>query len=254
MSMQPCCPPSGLAHGDFEEPAALFKAIADPHRLAMLASLTRAEDELCVCDFTAGLPLNQPTVSHHLKILRDAGLVTCERRGTWVYYRIASEAQQRLHDAFTLAFPQKAPGMKTHLNLATADLDKSIAFYRTLLNSEPAKEVRRLRALRHRESRPGIGARFESPALNRRTERTSAWSSIRLKQLRPRLHDYNRQDSKRWSSAKRRVATRIKPKVWATDPDGRRWEIYTVHEEMEERDNADAACCATDAEHECCAS
>lgn len=85
----------------------LLKAIADPHRLAMLASLSRAEGEICVCDFTAGLPLNQPTVSHHLKILRDAGLVTCERRGTWVYYRIAPDARLRLHDALNLAFPEK---------------------------------------------------------------------------------------------------------------------------------------------------
>jgi ArsR family transcriptional regulator len=59
------------------------------------------------CDFTAGLPLNQPTVSHHLKILRDAGLVTCERRGTWVYYRLAPDARQRLHDALKLVIPEK---------------------------------------------------------------------------------------------------------------------------------------------------
>jgi ArsR family transcriptional regulator len=75
----------------------------------MLASLARADREICVCDFTAGLPLNQPTVSHHLKILRDAGLVSCQRRGTWVYYKLAPDAQQRLYDAFTLAIPEKAP-------------------------------------------------------------------------------------------------------------------------------------------------
>ena len=53
------------------------------------------------------LPLNQPTVSHHLRILRDAGLVTCARRGTWVYYRLAEDARKRLHAAFTIALPER---------------------------------------------------------------------------------------------------------------------------------------------------
>lgn len=105
--MQQCCPPRGLSKDDFTGPAALMRALADPHRLTILASLARAEEEVCVCDFTAGLPLNQPTVSHHLKILRDAGLVRCERRGTWVYYRLASDVRRRLHDAFALVFPEK---------------------------------------------------------------------------------------------------------------------------------------------------
>lgn len=99
MSMQCCCPPKGLAADVFTESAALFKAIADPHRLTILATLARASEEVCVCDFTDGLPLNQPTVSHHLRILREAGLVTCERRGTWVYYELADGAHQRLSDA-----------------------------------------------------------------------------------------------------------------------------------------------------------
>lgn len=105
--MQPCCPPKGLHNEDFAAPADLFKALGDPHRLTILASLARAEEELCVCDFTAGLPLNQPTVSHHLKILRDAGLVTCERRGTWVYYQLATDVRQRVRDALNLLFPKK---------------------------------------------------------------------------------------------------------------------------------------------------
>lgn len=91
----------------FEDSAALFKAAADPHRLTILATLARAEDEVCVCDFTDGLPLNQPTVSHHLRILREAGLVACERRGTWVYYRLASGARERLADALNVVFKQK---------------------------------------------------------------------------------------------------------------------------------------------------
>lgn len=105
--MQRCCPPKGLSREVFTESAALFKALADPHRLTILASLARADDEICVCDFTDGLPLNQPTVSHHLRILREADLVTCERRGTWVYYRLADDARNRLENALTTLFKQK---------------------------------------------------------------------------------------------------------------------------------------------------
>jgi len=109
MSMQRCCPPTVLDATDRTVEAALFKALADPHRLAILSTLARAEDEVCVCDFTSGLPLNQPTVSHHLKILRDAGLVTCERRGTWVYYRLAVDARERLDTVLHALIPQGVP-------------------------------------------------------------------------------------------------------------------------------------------------
>jgi ArsR family transcriptional regulator len=108
MSMQRCCPPARIADADFEPAAELLKAIADPYRLKILASLAFTE-EVCVCDFTDVLPLNQPTVSHHLKILRDAGLVTCDRRGTWVYYRRAIDAAKRLKDALAQAIQQKVP-------------------------------------------------------------------------------------------------------------------------------------------------
>jgi ArsR family transcriptional regulator len=105
--MQRCCPPKGIAREVFAESAALLKALADPHRLTILATLACAEDEVCVCDFTEGLPLNQPTVSHHLRILREAGLVTCDRRGTWVYYRLAEDARERLNDALNSVLQQK---------------------------------------------------------------------------------------------------------------------------------------------------
>ncbi len=107
MSIQRCWPPSQVASLDFSEAAAIFKAMGDPHRLTILATLARADTEVCVCDFTAGLPLNQPTVSHHLKILRDAGLITGSRRGTWVYYSLATEHQQRILDALDYTLPQK---------------------------------------------------------------------------------------------------------------------------------------------------
>ena len=91
-----------------QDDAGLFKALGDPHRLTMLATLARSEDEVCVCEFTSALPLNQPTVSHHLKILRDAGLVTWQRRGTWVYYRLAADAQARIAGAVGSLIPEKA--------------------------------------------------------------------------------------------------------------------------------------------------
>jgi ArsR family transcriptional regulator len=108
MSIQRCCPPARVHETDRSEDAALFKALADPHRLTILATLARAEDEVCVCDFTSALPLNQPTVSHHLKILRDAGLVVGERRGTWVYYRLAPDADERLGAALHSVIPERA--------------------------------------------------------------------------------------------------------------------------------------------------
>jgi len=111
MSMQRCSPPAELAMGDFSAEAALLKALADPHRLAILATLARAQDDVCVCDFTAGLPLNQPTVSHHLRLLREAGLISGERRGTWVYYRLQPDAQRRVTGAIASVLPAAAPAL-----------------------------------------------------------------------------------------------------------------------------------------------
>lgn len=88
--------------------ASLFKALGDSHRLAILATLARAGGEVCVCDFTSGLPLNQPTVSHHLRVLREARLVRCERRGTWVYYRLAPDARALIDAAISSAIPERA--------------------------------------------------------------------------------------------------------------------------------------------------
>ena len=73
----------------------LLQAAADPTRLAILRQLS-ACDEVCACDFTACCDVSQPTVSHHLKVLREAGWVDAERRGTWVYYRVRPEAVARL--------------------------------------------------------------------------------------------------------------------------------------------------------------
>lgn len=104
MPTERCCLPAAVVETDFEATAALLKAVADSYRLTMLATLAAASDEVCVCDFTDALPLNQPTVSHHLRILREAGLATCERRGTWVYYRLAPGAEKRLSSCVNRLF------------------------------------------------------------------------------------------------------------------------------------------------------
>ena len=75
--------------------AETFKALADPTRVEIVNRLIGASST-CVCDLTATFDLSQPTVSHHLRILRDAGLVESERRGTWAYYRLVPEAIDRL--------------------------------------------------------------------------------------------------------------------------------------------------------------
>lgn len=107
MSIQRCCPPAEIDSADRTDDAALFKALSDPYRLTMLATLARSDEEVCVCDFTSALPLNQPTISHHLKTLREAELVTSERRGTWVYYRLAADAKLRIDAAIGSLMPEK---------------------------------------------------------------------------------------------------------------------------------------------------
>jgi ArsR family transcriptional regulator len=84
-----CCAPISSAALDAEqatEGAAAFKALSDPVRLRLLSIIASAGDEICVCDITPQFDVSGPTISHHLKVLREAGLVDCERRGTWVYY------------------------------------------------------------------------------------------------------------------------------------------------------------------------
>ena|SRR5689334_13636152 len=100
---QPCCSPgSPPLDGEITRSlASRFKALSDPSRVAIVNRLAGAED-VCVCDFTGTLGLSQPTVSHHLRVLREAGLVEVARkRGTWVHYRLVPEAVDEL--AFALA-------------------------------------------------------------------------------------------------------------------------------------------------------
>jgi ArsR family transcriptional regulator len=92
-----CCGPATepLAVHERDQLAAQFKALADPTRIAIVNQLSAA-DEVCVCNLTAAFELSQPTISHHLKVLRDAGLVESTRRGTWAYYRLVPEAVEAL--------------------------------------------------------------------------------------------------------------------------------------------------------------
>src|SRR4051794_39454367 len=88
----PCCPPlteRPLTAEEAERTAAMFKALGDPVRLRLFSLIASHEGgEACVCDIS-DVGVSGPTVSHHLKKLREAGLLTSERRGTWVYYRVA---------------------------------------------------------------------------------------------------------------------------------------------------------------------
>ncbi len=82
-----------------ENLATTFKALGDPTRVAIVNRLSTME-AACVCDLTAAFDLSQPTISHHLRILRDAGLVEAERRGTWAYYRLVPDAIDSLRAVF----------------------------------------------------------------------------------------------------------------------------------------------------------
>lgn len=96
----PCCPPLADVPLDSDwagELSRMFKALGDPVRLRILSLIASHEGgQCCVCDITAAFELSQPTISHHLKTLRDAGLLDCERRGTWVYYWVIPSALHQL--------------------------------------------------------------------------------------------------------------------------------------------------------------
>lgn len=95
-----CCTPmvrEPLTEDDAKSLAASFKALSDPVRLRLLSLIASfAGGEACVCDLTGPFDVSQPTISHHLKVLREAGLIESERRGTWVYYSVVPGALDRL--------------------------------------------------------------------------------------------------------------------------------------------------------------
>lgn len=93
-----CCPPLSVQALTPElagQLAPMFKALGDPVRLRLL-SLIASTTEACVCDLTDAFDLSGPTISHHLRVLRETGLVDCERRGTWVYYWVRPDTLSQL--------------------------------------------------------------------------------------------------------------------------------------------------------------
>jgi ArsR family transcriptional regulator, arsenate/arsenite/antimonite-responsive transcriptional repressor len=96
---QPCCVP--VVYPDTERPhaermAAVAKALGDPIRLQLVDVLRKHAGKVCVCELTPLFEVGQPTVSHHLKVLRDAGIVDSERRGLWAYYYVVPDALEEL--------------------------------------------------------------------------------------------------------------------------------------------------------------
>lgn len=100
----PCCEVAPLVREPLSVTAAAelartMKALSDPVRLRLLSVVaSHTGGEACVCDISIGIDVSQPTVSHHLKVLREAGLLTSERRGSWVYYRVVPEALEQLSE------------------------------------------------------------------------------------------------------------------------------------------------------------
>jgi ArsR family transcriptional regulator len=96
----PCCPPMATSRIPAESATALaqaFKALGDPIRLQLMSMIASAEGgEICVCDLTPAFEISGPTISHHLKVLREAGLVDAERRASWVYYRARPALMRQL--------------------------------------------------------------------------------------------------------------------------------------------------------------
>lgn len=94
-----CCVPIAADDMTSDEAAtiaSLFKALGDPHRVRIVNLLATAREAVCVCDLTDFLGLSQPTVSHHMRKLVDAGLLTREQRGVWAYYSLRHDAIRRL--------------------------------------------------------------------------------------------------------------------------------------------------------------
>ena len=107
-----CCSPLArqpLSAGQAVELARLFKAMGDPVRLRLLSLIaSHAGGEACVCDLSGVFELTGPTISHHIKVLREAGLISGERRWTWIYYRVHPEALRQLS---AVLLPGDAPAV-----------------------------------------------------------------------------------------------------------------------------------------------
>lgn len=108
MTVKACAAIKPPKVGDTAAAAAIFRAMADPQRLRILATIAQAAGEVCVCDLNDCVPLLQPTVSHHLKVLRECGLIDSTRRANWVYYRLADGAADKLRSSLVVVIPHGA--------------------------------------------------------------------------------------------------------------------------------------------------
>jgi ArsR family transcriptional regulator len=91
-----CSPPAmPMAPAKVDQSVEVLKALADPTRLQMIGILKRSAEPVCICDFTAAFDLSQPTISHHMAKLREAGLVDVSKSGIWAYYRLASRLEPK---------------------------------------------------------------------------------------------------------------------------------------------------------------
>lgn len=103
--LEECCPSvlaAPLTRSEAAELAKGFAALADPVRLRILSIIAdRPEGEVCACELVEPLGKSQPTVSHHLKVLREAGLLQGDKRGTWVWYRVVPDVLDRLRDSLS---------------------------------------------------------------------------------------------------------------------------------------------------------
>jgi ArsR family transcriptional regulator len=111
-----CCPPPAdrpLSAAQAKQAASRLELLAHPIRLTLLGILSRSDGEVCVCDLEAAVPVKQPTVSHHLRLLREAGLVDVQRRGQWAHYRMDTEAAAallaELDDVMAALRPREKP-------------------------------------------------------------------------------------------------------------------------------------------------
>lgn len=114
--------------------AAVLKGLADPHRLRMLSAISASPDgEVCVCDLTDLTGLSQPTVSHHLKVMRDVGVLRSQRRGTWVWYSLSPEFSDAIAGLFATFAPAASGGLERPGLSGLTNVDSALSNVATLL-------------------------------------------------------------------------------------------------------------------------
>ncbi|MBR7830947.1 helix-turn-helix transcriptional regulator [Actinospica sp. MGRD01-02] len=117
-----------LGEDDAKSLAGVFKALSDPVRLRLLSLIASFEGgEACVCDVTSAFNVSQPTISHHLRVLREAGLIDSERRGTWVYYWVLPDALKNLGALLATDGVTSAGDATPSARAATTPSDSAIA-------------------------------------------------------------------------------------------------------------------------------